>query len=229
MVGDVLDWLQSLPPPAVILVAGLLVLGECTLGLGLIVPGESGLLVAATTVDGPARFAALWAVVTVCAIAGDTIGYTIGRRYGPRLRETRLIRRYGAELWDRAADTLRRRGVWAVFFIRFLPAVRALGPAAAGSAGLPRSRFLPAAALGAASWSALHVGIGAALGSAARRIEGTFTTGGYVVVGLLAVVLLLLAIRTLRGRQRPSALNDAELASTALEEANSRPVRAPGA
>ncbi|GAA0231698.1 DedA family protein [Cryptosporangium japonicum] len=200
MVTDILDWLQSLPPPAVVVVAGLLVLGECTLGLGLIVPGESSLLVAATTVNGPGRFVALWAVVTVCAILGDVIGYTIGRRYGPRLRETRLIRRYGAVLWDRAAATLRKRGPWAVFFIRFLPAVRALGPAAAGSAGLGLSRFLPAAALGAASWSALHVGIGAALGSAARRIEGTFTLGGYAVVGVLVVVLLTIAVRTLRAR-----------------------------
>jgi len=200
MVGDVLDWLQSLPPPAVILVAGLLVLGECTLGLGLVVPGESSLLVASTTVDGPGRFVALWAVVTACAVLGDAIGYGIGRRYGARLRDTRLIRRYGATVWDRAADTLRRRGAWAVFFIRFLPAVRALGPAAAGSAGLALRRFLPAAFLGAASWSALHIGIGAALGSAARRIESTLTTGGFVVVGVLAVVLLLWAVRTLRRR-----------------------------
>ncbi|SHN47568.1 DedA family protein [Cryptosporangium aurantiacum] len=211
MLGDVLDWLQALPPPAVIAVAGLLVLGECTIGLGLVVPGESSLLVASTTATTAPRFLALWAVVTACAVLGDSIGYLIGRRYGPRLRETRMVRRYGATLWDRAADTLQRRGAWAVFFVRFLPAVRALTPAAAGSAGLAPYRFFPAAVLGATCWSLLHISLGAALGSAARRIEGVLSTGGYVIVGLLAVVLLLWAIRTLRRRGRPAEEPAAEL------------------
>ncbi|TQS40318.1 DedA family protein [Cryptosporangium phraense] len=201
-----LDWLQTLPPTVVLLVAGLLVLGECTLGLGLVVPGESGLLVASTTVSDAPRFLALWAVVTVAAILGDSLGYLIGRRYGPRLRETRLVRRYGAGLWDRAADGLRRHGAWAVFFVRFLPAVRALTPAAAGSAGLRPHRFLPAAALGAATWSAVHIGLGVALGSAARNVEKYLSTGGTVVVGLIAVVLVLLMIRTLRGRRSAADL-----------------------
>ncbi|GAA3398734.1 DedA family protein [Cryptosporangium minutisporangium] len=211
MLGDMLDWLQALPPPAVIAVAGLLVLGECTLGLGLVVPGESSLLVASTTATSAPRFLALWAVVTACAVLGDSIGYLIGRRYGPRLRETRLIRRYGATLWDRAADTLQRRGAWAVFFVRFLPAVRALAPAAAGSAGLAPRRFFPAVILGATSWSLLHISLGVALGSAARRIEDVLSTGGFVVVGLLAAALVLWAVRTLRSRARAADEPTAEL------------------
>ncbi|MFI5958155.1 DedA family protein [Cryptosporangium sp. NPDC051539] len=198
MLSDVLDWLQSLPPAAVLLAAGLLVLGECTLGLGLIVPGESGLLVASTTVSDAPRFLALWGIVTAAAILGDSIGYAIGRRYGPRLRETKLVRRYGAGLWDRSADRLRRHGAWAVFFVRFLPAIRALTPAAAGSAGLELRRFLPAVVLGAAGWSALHIGLGVALGSAARHVEKYLSTGGLIVVGLLAAVLVILLVRTLR-------------------------------
>ena len=35
MIADFLDWLANLPPAGVVAVAGLLVFGECTLGLGL--------------------------------------------------------------------------------------------------------------------------------------------------------------------------------------------------
>ncbi|WP_199430611.1 DedA family protein [Qaidamihabitans albus] len=195
MVTDVLDWLQSLPQPALVGATGTLVLLECTIGLGFIAPGESGLLIAATTATSVPRFLVLWAVVTVCAGVGDSIGYAIGRRFGPRLRETRLIQRYGTDAWDKATGILRRRGAWAVFFARFLPVVRTLTPAAAGTSGLPYRKFLPAVVAGAASWSLLHISIGAALGEAARRVEGVLNTGGMIVVGLLAAVAVYLLVR----------------------------------
>jgi membrane-associated protein len=133
---DVLEWLQALPQPALVGATGALVFAECTIGLGFIAPGEGGLLIAATTVDSVSRFLILWAVVTVCAGIGDSVGYAIGRRFGPALRETKLIQKYGTEGWDKATGILRKRGAWAVFFARFLPVVRTLTPAAAGTSGL---------------------------------------------------------------------------------------------
>ncbi|OLF16569.1 DedA family protein [Actinophytocola xanthii] len=199
LLTDVLEWLQALPQPALVGATGALVFAECTIGLGFIAPGEGGLLIAATTVDSVSRFLVLWAVVTVCAGLGDSIGYYIGRRFGPQLRETKLIQKYGVEGWDKATDILRRRGAWAVFFARFLPVVRTLTPAAAGTSGLAYRKFLPAVVAGAACWSALHIAIGAALGEAAKRIEGMITTGGLVVVGGLAVALVVtVAVRKRR-------------------------------
>ncbi|WP_019811170.1 DedA family protein [Saccharomonospora halophila] len=200
MVTEVLDWLQSLPQPALVGATGLLVLLECTVGLGFIAPGESGLLIAATTATSVPRFLVLWGVVTVAAGIGDSIGYALGRRYGPRLRETRLVQRYGGDAWDRACAILSRRGAWAVFFARFLPVVRTLTPAAAGTAGLPYRRFLPAVVAGAACWSLVHISLGAALGEAARRVENTLSTGGTAVVVALGVVGVLAVVRYKRRR-----------------------------
>jgi membrane-associated protein len=199
-VSDVLEWLQALPQPALVGATGGLILAECTLGVGFIAPGEAGLLVAATTVSGSlSRFLILWAVVTVCAAIGDSIGFAIGRRFGPSLRETKLIRKYGAEGWDKTTGILRRRGAWAVFFARFLPVVRTLMPAAAGTAGLPYRKFLPAAAAGAACWSLIHISIGALLGEAARKLEGVLNTGGLVLLGVVVVgVVAFIAIRKRR-------------------------------
>jgi membrane-associated protein len=206
LLTDVLEWLQALPQPALVGATGGLVFAECTIGLGFVAPGEGGLLIAATTVDSVQRFLLLWAVVTVCAGLGDSIGFAIGRRFGPRLRHTRLIQRYGAEGWDRATDILRRRGPWAVYFARFLPVVRTLMPAAAGTSGLPYRKFFPAVLAGAACWSAMHIAIGAALGEAAKRIEGLITTGGtYVVIGLAVAVLATILIRRRRKARRTAA------------------------
>ncbi|OLF08707.1 hypothetical protein BLA60_22080 [Actinophytocola xinjiangensis] len=207
LLADVLDWLQALPQPALVGATGALVFAECTIGLGFIAPGEGGLLIAATTVgDSVSRFLVLWAVVTVCAGLGDSIGYYIGRRFGPQLRETKIIQKYGTEGWDKATDILRRRGAWAVFFARFLPVVRTLTPAAAGTSGLAYRKFLPAVVAGAMLWSATHIAIGAALGEAAKRIEGMISTGGLIVVGGLAVALVI----TITVRKRRKAKQVAE-------------------
>lgn len=195
LVSDVLEWLQALPQPALVGATGGLVFAECTIGLGFIAPGEGGLLIAATTATSVPRFLVLWAVVTVCAALGDSLGYYIGKRFGPRLRETKLIQKYGVDAWDKATGILQRRGAWAVFFARFLPVVRTLTPAAAGTSGLPYRKFLPAVAAGATCWSALHIGIGAALGEAAKKIEGAMSTGGLVVVGVLAAVGVFFLLR----------------------------------
>jgi membrane-associated protein len=200
LLTDVLQWLQGLPQPALVGATGALVFAECTIGLGFIAPGEGGLLIAATTANTVPRFLILWAVVTVCAGLGDSIGYAIGRRFGPALRETRVIQKYGTAGWDKATDILRRRGAWAVFFARFLPVVRTLTPAAAGTSGLPYRRFLPAVVAGAACWSALHISLGAALGEAAKRVEGAMTFGGAFMIG--AVVLIGVVVLVVKKRRR---------------------------
>ncbi|MEV6905300.1 DedA family protein [Amycolatopsis sp. NPDC051372] len=195
LVTDLLNWLHGLPEPGLVAAAGGLVFAECTIGLGFIAPGESALLIAATTATTTPRFLTLWAVVTVCAALGDSVGYALGRRFGPRLRETKLIRKYGLDAWDKAAGVLERRGAWAVFFARFLPVLRTLTPAAAGASRLPFRKFLPATAAGALCWSLAHISLGAALGEAAKKVEGAFSTGFLVAAAVVVGVLVFFLVR----------------------------------
>ncbi|RSM56899.1 DedA family protein [Amycolatopsis sp. WAC 01376] len=218
LVTDLLNWLQSLPEPGLVAATGGLVFAECTIGLGFIAPGESGLLVAATTATSVSRFLTLWAVVTVCAALGDSLGYAIGKRFGPRLRETKLIRKYGLDAWDKATGVLERRGAWAVFFARFLPVIRTLTPAASGTSGLPFRKFLPAAAAGAACWSAIHIGIGAALGEAAKKVEGVLNTGGLVIVGVLVGVAVFFLLRYKKKKALAVTVEDATPAKVGAED-----------
>ncbi|APU16279.1 MULTISPECIES: DedA family protein [Actinoalloteichus] len=203
---EALNALAELPQPAVIAATGLLVLAETTIGLGFIAPGETGLLIAATTVRDPWAFAIMCIVVTVCASLGDSIGYLLGKRFGPRIRETKLIRKIGQAHWDRAGELLRKHGVWAVFFARFLPVVRTLTPAAAGASGLVYRRFLPGSIAGAACWSVLHVGIGAGAGASAQFIEARLGRASWILLIALAVlVVLVILLKTRKARKTAGA------------------------
>ncbi|WP_231974166.1 DedA family protein [Pseudonocardia sp. HH130630-07] len=185
----------------VVLVAGLATLGETTIGVGLLLPGETVLVAAAMAVPDPMAAVLVTVVVAVAATSGDTIGYLVGRRFGPRLRESRLIGRMGRDTWDSAAGTLRRHGSWAVLGARFLPVVRTMTPAAAGASGLPVHRFLPAAAVGATVWAAMHVTAGYLLREAAERFEHAFGVLGWAVLGVVALV----AVIAWRVRRRRAA------------------------
>lgn len=218
LLTDVLNWIAALPEPLLVTVTGILVFVETTIGIGFLAPGESGLFVAATSIRNVADFLVLWAVVTVCAGLGDSIGYLVGRRYGPKLWDTRLIQKYGTQAWDRATGILHRRGAWAVFFGRFLPVVRTLTPAAAGTSKLPLYKFLPAVVAGTITWSAAHLAIGAALGEAARRIEDALSAGGALLVGVATVTLVVLLIRFQRRRGPRSDSAPAENTVAATSE-----------
>lgn len=200
VVSDVLDWLQSLPPMGVAAGAGLLVFGETTLGLGFIAPGETGLFIAGTTATSVSKFLGLWLITSVCAVLGYSVGYWIGRTFGPKLRHTKIVEKHGADGWDKATDFLRRRGVFAVMLAIFLPVMRTLVPAAAGASGLAFRKFLPAAAVAGTSWCALHIAIGAAAGEAAKQIEEYVGKGSWILLGLVVLIGTLVVLRKRKRR-----------------------------
>lgn len=197
---DLLEQLADLPTPLVLLVAGVMAFSETGIGLGFFVPGETGVLVMATTVDSPGSFAAMAGVVWLSAAAGDSFGYLVGRRYGSRVPETRLGRRLGEEKWERSQELLRRYGARSVVTSRFLPAVRVLTPVAAGAAHLGYPRFVAASLTGALAWSLAHVAIGATAGASLKAIDEAIGIGSWVLLGVVVVAVAVVVV--VRRRRR---------------------------
>ncbi|MFC5818497.1 DedA family protein [Nonomuraea harbinensis] len=202
-----MDWIaegvqavSDLPFPLLGLVAGAMAFAESGLGVGSVLPGETGVLLLGVAATTPGRFAALLLIVALGVTAGDHVGYWLGQRYAGRMRDTRAVRRLGVRHWDRATDALHRHGAAAVFLTRLVPVVRTLTPAAAGAAHLPYNRFLPASLAGSLLWSAVYVGLGAFAGASAAHLEGLL--GRFSWLLLAAVALVAAAVAVLRRRSR---------------------------
>lgn len=121
---------------------GLIVFSEDALFLGFVLPGETVALVAG--VAAQLGHVPLWAVlltVIAAAVVGDSVGYQIGRRFGPRLFNLPLLKKRQGRL-DDAKDLLARHGGTAVFLSRWVAFFRAVMPGLAGIARMPYRKFL---------------------------------------------------------------------------------------
>lgn len=160
---------------------------EASALVGLVVPGETVLLLA-----GFFAFQgrlALWLLMVLAILGGavgDSAGYEIGRRYGPRLERSWAGRKVGPARWERARSQIRRRGPQAVLLGRFVGVLRAVVPAAAGAAGMPYRSFLVWNVLGAVVWAPLMVGLGYLAGESYDAVAAVMGWGSLGLVAALA-------------------------------------------
>ncbi|WP_326832344.1 DedA family protein [Arthrobacter sp. AQ5-05] len=194
--------LQVTPTVAYLLIAAL-AFAEDALFVGFILPGETAAILGGVLASQ--QHLDLWlitALVVLAAILGDTVGYEVGRRFGPRLLDLRLLQKRRQKL-DNACDFLARRGGTAVFLGRFTAFFRAAMPALAGASHMPYRRFLIFNAAGGLSWGTAAVLIGYFAGNAylplAKSIGQTVT---FVLLGLVLIGLITWHIR----RQRKNRL-----------------------
>jgi len=185
-------------------VLGGLAFGEAALFLGVVLPGETALLVGGyLAANGKLSLPVMLVVAIGCAIAGDSVGYEVGRRLGPRLRTSRLGRKIGDRRWDRAEAFLHRHGGKAVFFGRSIALLRALVPTLAGAARMPYTTFLPWNAAGGTVWGGGCVLLGYAFARSLPTVERYLRVSGGVVLAVVVVVALV--VHLLR-RRRERAL-----------------------
>jgi membrane-associated protein len=213
--SNVLDWLQALPGPGLLAGTGLLLMAEGIVGF--VIPGNAALLIAAAAVGSVTDFLVLWAVAVTFSVAGNVVGFEIGRRVGPALRDTRLIRKHGTERWDRATGLLRNHGSGAVFVGRVIPFVRDVVPAVAGTAGVPYRMFLVSVSAGAAVATALPILFVVAV---ARSMRSTGSVAGAIVGGILVVLIVALKWHKRRIRARAQTSPDNPGADPELEPAD---------
>ncbi|WP_235432186.1 DedA family protein, partial [Nocardiopsis sp. RV163] len=196
-VGGWEQWLLAVPVGVVYTVAFVLPFAEAAAFAGLVVPGETALLITGVVAGlGHADPFVVAVCGTVGAVAGDSVGFEIGRRLGPRLTTNRLGRAIGPARWERAEGFVRRYGAHAVFFGRWVGVARALVPALAGAARLEYKRFVVWNALGATAWASTVTLVGYLAGDSWQRVERFF--GEAVILVLLAGAVLLAAVGVAR-------------------------------
>lgn len=167
-----------------------LAFAESGLGLGMIVPGETAVVILAATMQTTTESVLLLLFVAFGACAGDHVGFAIGRHFGDRLRDTRVVRKLGQSQFDRAMAVLRRRGAAAIFLTRLIPVVRTLTPAAAGASGLAYRRFAPASLSGSLLWAGAYVGGGTAVASVIDATESALGRAAWLMLVVAAIVVV---------------------------------------
>lgn len=186
------------------LIAGGLAFAEAAMMVGVVLPGETALLVAGFAAhQGVIALVPMIVVAIVAAIAGDSVGYEVGRKIGPRLQGSRVGRFVGARRWQATEDFLRRHGGKAVLLGRGTALLRALVPGMAGMARMPYLRtFLPWNALGGTLWGGGCVTLGYLFALSLDTVARYLAWGPIPVLAAVAAVLV---VREVRRRRRERA------------------------
>ena len=208
-----LPQLLHVPSPVVLAVVAAMVFGEAAFFLGFVVPGETAVLLGGFLAStGKLSVVSLASVVVVAAIVGDTVGYQVGRKLGPRMLRTRMLSKHERRV-EGARRFLDGRGASAVFIGRFTAFLRAVTPGLAGLSRMHYPRFLAWNAAGGVVWGVGVVVAGYLAGSSYEKVAHYLGQGGAIVVGVL-VVAGFLVWRWRRKRTEAAHENGAEAADS---------------
>ena len=199
MISRLLEPLLSLHGWQAYLLVGVLVFAEDSVMLGFVFPGETAAILGGVLASkGGVSPGGILAVVVMCAIVGDSVGYAIGDRWGRQLLRLGPLRKRQKGV-DTALDQLSRRGAVAVFVGRFSAFLRAVVPGLAGMSKMRYRIFLPANALGGICWGFLYVLLGYFVG---ERVEKASGIASDILLALIAAVIVVLVVRHRRREKR---------------------------
>lgn len=158
---------------------------ETGLFVGFFLPGDS-LLVTAGILARTGHLSLLWllAVVPLCAVVGDQVGYVIGRKAGEALYHRPDGLFFKKAHLTRAHDFYEKYGAKTIVLARFVPIVRTFAPAVAGVAKMEYSTFVTFNVLGGALWTFGTILGGYFLATVVPNIDKRLHEVIIVVVGL---------------------------------------------
>lgn len=211
--GWILGVVQDVDPITRSLLAALGMFCETTILIGLLIPGDTIVLVASTGVSDPAQYVGMLAAVIIGSLAGESVGFLLGRWFGHRIRASNLGMRLGESNWVRAERYLERRGGAAVFASRFLPVLHALVPLTVGMTQWRYRRFIAWTAPACVVWAAAYVTVGTLAAGGYRQISAQLHWAGYLfgaVVIVFFVAVLLIRRRLERREARHWAAEQAD-------------------
>jgi membrane-associated protein len=157
VLGELFDRLRDLP--ALVTWAGYvglfaIIFTETGLFFGFFLPGDSLLVTAGLLISQGLQIdlVTLGVLLTIAAVAGDTLSYWIGRTSGPRLfaREDSMF--FKRKHLMRAAEFYEKHGSKTIVLARFMPIVRTFAPVVAGAAMMNYRRFWIYNLVGGIAW-----------------------------------------------------------------------------
>jgi len=175
---------------------------------GFFLPGDS-LLVTAGVFAGAGQLKLAWllSLVTICAIAGDQVGYLIGWKAGASLYSRPDSRFFKRKHLERAHEFYERFGGKTVIIARFIPIIRTFCPPVAGAAGMKYTRYLAFDIAGGFLWVWGMTLLGYTLGRTVPNVDKKIH---YIIAAVILISFMPAAYHAwrVRGQKRSPGLKD---------------------
>jgi membrane-associated protein len=182
-----------------------IIFAECGLLVGFFLPGDTllfsaGVLVKKGTFDHP-----LWLVILLtflAAVAGNQVGYEIGRRAGPAVFRRPNSRLFQPEYVERTRAFFQKYGSLSVVLARFVPIVRTFVTVMAGTGRMDYRTYTIYSIIGGALWTAGVTTLGYACGNIAIIADHV----ELLLLGAVALSVVPVLWHVLRTRRPPADL-----------------------
>lgn len=162
-----------------------IVFAETGLLVGFFLPGDSLLFTAGIlAAQGYLDISLLLIILAGAAIIGDSVGYSIGKKFGPKVfsRENSLL--FSKKHLQRAQDFFDKHGPKTIIIARFVPIVRTFVPTLAGVGNMNYWKFLTYNVVGGLIWTVSITVLGYYLGLKVPNIEK------YIIPGIVIIILI---------------------------------------
>lgn len=184
---DVTGWIEGASVLTGLLLLGGIVFAESGLLVGFFLPGDTLLFTAGFfAAQGKLPIALVLLVIFAAAVIGDNVGYSIGRRMGPRLFRKKDGILFRQQYVIRAEEFYEKHGGKTIILARFVPVVRTFAPLVAGVGKMPRGRFAFFNVIGAFIWTFGVVLLGYFLGS----LVDPHTVEKYLLLAIALAMLI---------------------------------------
>ncbi len=177
----------------------------CETGLVItpILPGDS-LLFAAGTFAAMGALDPLWlfGLLSLAAVAGDTVNYWIGNVVGPKIFHQEKVRFFKKENLTRTHEFYEKYGGKTIIIARFIPIIRTFAPFVAGIGKMTYLHFISYNVIGGIAWIAIFIFGGYYFGNL-PMVKNNFT----LVIMAIIIISVLPGIYELFRQRRQSSKN----------------------
>jgi membrane-associated protein len=188
LVERIVHWVEPAFLSAGYLIIAVAVLLERSVFIGLIVPGDVILALGGVySAQGKMSLVVVIAVGTVAAIAGESTGYLLGRRFGRGMvKRLPIVGRYMEDRLENAQEYFKRHGGKTVALGRYATAAGAFVPFSAGLGRMPYRRFIAFDAPAIVVWATGISIFGYVFGRNLAFVDRALSRFGLIVLGVLA-------------------------------------------